>query len=169
MKNLRTALLTVTVALVIGCKEKEVLPSNTEEGLNTFGVKIDGKIWVPESKIAIVNPVEKISVRYLQGSLGITARKGATDEVITLVVRDIKSPGTYALNSNSTDRTTETNFQGKYIDDEYLLKSGGVNEINFTKFDTINKIASGTFKCQFQGKNKQITKNFTQGIFDVKL
>lgn len=60
MKNLRTALLTVTIVLVIGCKDKEVLPSNTEEGLNTFGVKIDGKIWLAVTKFNITGGGEKI-------------------------------------------------------------------------------------------------------------
>jgi hypothetical protein len=169
MKNLRTVLLTVTVALVIGCKEKEVLPSNTEEGLNTFGVKIDGKIWLPVTRLSVTGGGEKIRGGYTGGVFAIVAKKGVTDEIITLVVRNVKSTGIYALNANSADGIDPTNFRGKYIDDDYFLKAGGVNEINITKFDTINKIASGTFKCQFQGKNKQITKNFTQGIFDVKL
>lgn len=157
------------VILSWGCKEKDILPSASSEGLNTFGVKIDGKAWLPKPTLSLGMSLPFLKSGYSNGTLYITARKSVNDEVLNLTIRGLKSEGYYALNSDEQDWLSATSYDGKYVDDDFTLYLGGINEVYITKLDTINKVAAGTFKCQLKGRNKQAILNFSEGVFDVKL
>ncbi|KAA0989071.1 DUF6252 family protein [Dyadobacter aurulentus] len=169
MTKLQLILIAMTVAsLIHSCKPKQILPEPTQEGLNTFGVKIDGKVWLPKGSFDFFG-ASKLHSSYYEhlGSLGITAQKATNQEVLKLVVLDIRSVGSYKLNVDDK-RASKTEYSGKLVDDEYFAYAGGTNTVNITRFDTVNKVISGTFEVQLKGSKNNIIKNFSQGIFDVK-
>ena len=159
----------IIMHLNIGCKMKKVLPKTTQEGLNTFGVKINGKVWLPVQKLSVLGSGPKLDSDYYEdiGLLGITAKNGTNDEVLQLTVLDVRSVGSYSFNIDSK-RGSATEYNGKLVDDRYFPYAGGISKINITKLDTVNKIVAGTFEVQLKGKNNGIIKNLTQGIFDLK-
>lgn len=169
MKLIKVIVTVLVLVTFWSCKEKDVLPAPTGEGLNTFGVKIDGKVWLPKQTISVVGSQPMLRSGYSNGVMSITARRGVNDEVILLTIRDVRSEGNYVLNSDEDDWLPVSDYHGKDVDDNYVPYTGGVNEVRITKLDTVNKIAAGTFKCQLKGKNKQAIVNFTEGVFDVKL
>lgn len=166
----KIALTAMTVTcLFSSCKEKEVYPSETQEGRNTFGVKIDGNKWLPNQASTVPVAPSRLQGEYIKqgGIVAVTARRDNFDEVIVLTIVDVFKTGHYTFNGDST-KSTRTEFSGDKLNDKYRLFSGGINEVNITKLDTINKIVSGNFKVQLKGITNNATKNLTEGIFDIK-
>lgn len=166
--NIHRLVVAVVFICAFGCKEKEVYPAETQQGLNTFGVKIDGKKWLPNQKLGIIVP-DRLSGEYHKqdGILGVTATRDGNDEIIVITIVGATKPGNYTFNSDSS-RSTRTHLGGNEVDDEYRLFPGGINEVNITKLDTINKVVAGTFKIQLKGVKNQTIKNLTDGVFDIK-
>jgi hypothetical protein len=170
MKIPKFALVAITFACIFsGCKEKEVYPPETQDGRNTFGVRIDGNKWLPNQASTVPLAPDKLKGEYLKegGIVAITARRDNNDEIIVLTIADVNKTGIYAFNDDSS-KSTRTEFRGDKIDDKYRSFSGGINEVNITKLDTINKIVSGNFKIQLKGLKNSAIKNLTEGIFDIK-
>lgn len=153
---------------IFSCKEREMYPSETQKGLNTFGVKINGSKWLPNQRLGIIVP-DKLSGEYYKDGnvIAITATQHGNDEIIVLTIVDVTKPGIYAFNGDSS-RSARTQFRGNKIDDEYRSFPEGVNEVNITKLDTINNVVAGNFKIQLKGIENHTIKNFTDGVFDVK-
>lgn len=169
MKIYRLVVTTVVfICATLGCKEKEMYPFESQQGLNTFGVKIEGNRWLPNQKLGIIVPDKLTGEYHKQGGIvAVTATRDGNDEIIALTIVDVTKPGTHAFNGDSS-RSSRTEFWGSNIDDKYRLFPGGINEVNITKLDTINKIVSGNFKIQLKGIKNHIIKDFTDGAFDVK-
>lgn len=159
----------IIACLFSGCKEKEVYPSETQEGRNTFGVKIDGNKWLPNQASTVPVAPSRLRGEYIKegGIVAVTARRDNNDEIIVLTILDVYKSGAYVFNGDTT-KSARTEFKGDKIDDKYRLFSGGINEVEVTKLDTINKIISGNFRVQLKGVKNNTTKNLTEGIFDIK-
>jgi hypothetical protein len=168
MKIKTSLLLLVVVLCLAACKKDNYsLPPETQTGANTFGCKINGKVWVPNGSdiysgrnvfANYINNVFIISATNFNSKPQETFVLG-TDNILlfndVLIRLDNGAAGGlfYTLGYNGrTDFGTNSNYTG---------------ELKFKKFDETNLIASGTFWFDAQNANGEIIR-VTEGRFDVK-
>lgn len=178
MKNILVILVSLTI--LSGCKKSiDALPEATQTGANTFGLKLNGQFWVPQSFAGINAPILHAQ---LSGSnldeIVITAQNFAsepTESQFTLYVKNITGPGTYPLNQN-TDISSNSSSFGYYVKrkinpvNEWITNADHTGSVTITKWDKTNGIVSGTF--EFNAASLDSSANaitVTEGRFDVKL
>lgn len=178
MKNILVILASLTI--LSGCKKSiDALPEATQTGANTFGLKLNGQFWVPQSFAGINAPILHAQ---LSGSnldeIVITAQNFAsepTESQFTLYVKNITGPGTYPLNQN-TDISSNSSSFGYYVKrkinpvNEWITNADHTGSVTITKWDKTNGIVSGTF--EFNAASLDSSANaitVTEGRFDVKL
>jgi len=174
MKNL---LFSLFIAITfLACKKSnnnigDSLPPITQEGKNTFGCLINGKVYLPKgfeqnhpSFEMIVDPTfnGNLNVRTFRKENGVTQSFGFTcysvigigtfelpGQIYPLYAKDINSNNCYYVSSNNNFRS---------------------GRVNITRYDLANGIISGTF--EFKLYDDQIscdTIYIKQGRFDKKL
>jgi len=166
------------LTLVFSCQKKvDELPPATQTGANTFGVKVNGELWVPSS--SILPGASKLEARYLPNhGLIINARNLAsspTESEFEIYLQNLDGTGTYQLNSSTALYPSMSASYAYYV----LRKINPINEwmtspqytgvVNITLNDTINHIVSGTF--EFTALNQSgpaDVLHVTEGRFDVK-
>ncbi len=157
--------------LLLSCK-KEKLPKPTQKGANTFGCKIDGKIFIPKDVIT-VPVIQGFSSRYSETTkeLRLSAVEPPNEKEkrlqrdIVINIHDLK------IGDNKLD---EISYARIVISEEYQLdKYYGTNSttggiLNITRLDTNQNIISGTFS--FVAAPMQINSlnvHVTEGRFDI--
>lgn len=169
--------LMIMAALLGGCSTNETNDkgevtsgvSETQTGMGTLGAVVDGNSW--KSTIGAYGTAASgvVSVIGVKSSTDLTT---ITTETITLFIV-ATSTGTYPLTvtgsgvnyASFTRATSPLANPGNVTSTTYLtaLNSGTVV---ITKYDTANKIVSGTFS--FTAKNDTKTVGVTSGVFDIK-
>ena len=160
---------------LLSCKDDEVLlPKATTEGLNTFGCKLNGEVWLPRKGFGLINNPPIIEAYYTKvkevKSFNMVFLQGVNEKEIRLVTNELLKIGKYQFLKNSPFFPEEylTSYSGNYVDDKYVLFSSATNELTITKIDTVQGIVSGSFQVDLKGlKNGEIIK-LTEGIFDIK-
>lgn len=153
------------------CKSREdILPAATTEGLNTFGCKINGKVWIAN---------------------GIRNDQGTAAKAIEVEFRQLNA-GTFYLfihtNADTKDRVQLSLPKGvigtNLLEDRYdqpfaiyydnnfrlfMTKSPNSGKIVITRLDTVNGIVSGTFEFdgEFIVTKEKVT--ITEGRFDINM
>ncbi len=156
-----------------------VLPPATQEGKNTIGCKINGKVWVPRVPFGAVTYTDVTAFFSEKNNTG-----GGTFE-LNLVDLDEKiedwvtvgfKPSyfrttEYHTSPDSTDTETFTVLMtrlGKY----YVVNKSSANYNNrfvLTKMDTLKNFYSGTFEFTlFSKTNINDSLKITEGRFDLK-
>ncbi len=169
MKKAFISLLCI-IWFLCGC-QKDLLPAPTQEGLNTFGCKINGKAWIPDGAPAGKGPAEKpieVTCARVKGdtvSLFIYACASSLDRVQLTLPR--ATPGENILKAYGQN---DPAFAVYYSNDfkQYFQTSPNPGKVTITKLDTVNRILSGTF--EFTGMetvNKQKVQ-ITEGRFDLR-
>jgi len=175
MKTLLLVLFAAT--LFSGCKKDKVedyLPPATQIGANTFGCKINGKVFVPKGFDGTGMPNPHTQYDYLlngQPYLSIEANRYLEDSNggggISITFWDIIQPGYYDVSSKfrfSFGWPIVTGNCGMSIIDSNLqVFGGGV----ITKLDIPNHIVSGTFDFKAIKPNCD-TVFVTDGRFDIR-
>lgn len=178
---LEIAFVIFLLILFNGCKKEEnpTGPGSndnpTQVGAGTMSCKIDGQSW--SSTTVPGAPVPGAYAQYItQGSvtaIGIVGMKidGTTTSLINIFIYNVNSTGEYKLGTTGVGGAVGyavLSYQpGKSYTTTYNTNING--KIVITKFDTANKIISGTF--EFKAKeNEDATelKVITEGKFDVK-
>lgn len=169
MKNSTIVLITTSLLLLASCS-KNKLPRPTESGKNTFGCKIDGKVFLPsEDEPTFSGPSRPLIVSnsFINGFI-IRARKLGSSTVahenVLIGLPYLKNTGTYFLT---------TYGYGEYKIDyaggpTYRTNNTYTGEVNITRCDTVNQIYSGTFSFKAVDENTGKVVNVTDGRFDVK-
>ncbi|MCP1385429.1 DUF6252 family protein [Runella salmonicolor] len=170
MKHFLKSLLLIVGGLFIvnGCKPKEdLLPAPTTEGLNTFGCKINGKVWIAN---------------------GIRNDQGPAAKAIEVEFRELSTTTFYLFihtNASTKDRVQLSLPKGMvgtnlleyrydepfaiYYDDSFRLFTSKSGKVVITRLDKVNQIVSGTF--EFEGEyivTKEKVK-ITEGRFDINM
>ncbi len=163
---------------------KEHLPPVTQSGAQTFGCKVDGKIWTANGTHDLF-----VSVPALSGGIGHDLQRGyyfylaarrdpsllANDSYddISFVINDFLQNSDININKTCPGGCgiycpfTEISFStpGVYC---FITDSTHTGKLIFTRRDTVNRIVSGTFEFTAYDKAKNKTITITDGRFDFK-
>lgn len=179
MKNI----LVVLSALLIlgGCKKSvDELPEATQSGANTFGLKLDGKFWIPQTFAGINAPILKAQLYGANANdLLITAQNFASEPLesqFNLYIKNITGPGTYELNQNTGFYPDISASYAYYVRrkinplNEWITSAQHTGSVTITKWDMTSGIVSGTFEFNAGSMDNSAGPiTVTDGRFDVKL
>lgn len=165
MKTLKTVLLALLIcSLSLACK-KDSMPKPTQTGANTMYAKVNGQSWQPKGCISCS---EAFQIGYDDRiNFGLTGQNNDQGISITIVLRNLKTVGTYELSStdmNFGNLNNTTSNHGVFVTTK--LRKGSVT---ITKLDLANKIIAGTFSFTGEDENNPAkTISVTDGWFDGK-
>jgi hypothetical protein len=166
-----------------GCKKSnnfgnDTLPPITQEGRNSFGCLINGKLYVPKgfeqnhpSFDMIVDPTfndGSIDIKVFNKNGDLTTRLNFGSDSISnvgLFILNTRVDFSYSIYSKSlSDNVCETPYS-------YGSSSNKSGFIKITKYDLINGIFSGEFEFHFVNPDCGLgdTIDITLGRFDKKL
>ncbi|MBD2701838.1 hypothetical protein IC229_14395 [Spirosoma sp. BT702] len=153
------------------CKPKEdPLPAPTTEGLNTFGCRINGKVWIANGIRNDQGPAAKaieVEFKRLSAStfyLMIHTNASTKDRVQLSLPKGV-------IGTNRLKNLYDDPF-AVYYDNQFRLftsMESNPGKVVISRLDTINHIVSGTF--EFDGQfivNKEIVR-VTEGRFDIDM
>jgi hypothetical protein len=144
---------------------KEQLPAITQTGANTFGVLLNGEVWLPKGGLLDQKLDLSYDPTYAGGSFGIIANRYVSKEnkmEVRIGLTGVNKEASYYFNNNGVIyRDTKSNCN--YYEDRIVSGS-----LTITKLDLVNKFISGTFEFKLE-KNGCPTINATQGRFDLKI
>ena len=156
---------------LICCKDRDqeqtLLPPATQNGSNTGGALIDGEVWVAKDEYPTLNGGGVNATIYEQEN-GEYKMKivfcyfNNLDNRIVIYLSDVSeiTAKTYIL-----DEKNVAGYENGL--DYYNTNINFTGSISFSKFDKVEKIASGKFS--FKAKNKDgKTVNVTDGRFDKR-
>lgn len=173
----KTIITCLSVIFFLSCK-KEVteLPAPTQTGANTFGLKLNGTLWVPQGFAGIPDE-DLLKARLLGDVLIITAQNfssSPTETQFDLHIKGITGPGTYPLNTNTgypSDFTTYAYHVKRRLTplDEWITSAAQTGSITITRLDTAAHIVAGTFAFNAENMaDASRTITVTEGRFDIK-
>jgi hypothetical protein len=154
-----------------------VLPPITQTGANTFGCKVNGKVWVPRVPYGtfLYRPIDVlVSEKNGSGSGGVTCNLVDIEQgidnwlQISFALTYFKTGDfCYGISGGRGSAQFRT-VQGVWYSSNFHPNPN--NCINITRFDTIENIISGTF--QFDVYKDTIPNNhkieITEGRFDLR-
>lgn len=191
------SLLIFTLAISISCREDDfdILPRITQEGLNTFGCLINGKLLSPTNgKGGIGGQGADGMIVYHRfdttfNSIGEYIRPPyfairASDwtsrygDLLYLYLADVPTIGVYDINTSNNIATSFISSPVSHALANVYDKEGGVRkflsyyqsgQITITNFDSINAIVSGSFRFKMVDKETlKDTIEVEEGRFDIK-
>ena len=163
----------------------DALPKATQKGLNTMGCLLDGTAWLPYRNAArqggTLPPMVAYWRRHDQGRISLTMLFMRDREPqrfassISFYAPTITGPVTLALNQLARPSATSANpayglfsNEDETPDLDYLTGPAATGELVITRFDTIARVASGTFSFTGRADDGR-TVAVSQGRFDVQL
>ena len=155
-----------------------VLPPATQEGKNTFGCKVNGKVWVPRV------PWGAVTYTDLAFGLDESGGTGYGHGVCNLVDLDEKIEDWLNINFGPSKylpceycSSPDTNFEHRFsiklrrLNTLYVLdktKTICSNKFVLTKIDTSKNFISGIFECTlYNQQNNLDSLKITEGRFDL--
>jgi hypothetical protein len=157
-------------AFLISCDN--VLPFPTKSGRNIFGWKADGiKLKTPKVHLLKDNP---IIAQMTDSSVFIYGKDYDARISVYMSISHIIGKGTYQLDSTNEAYYVDNNYPGK----TYKTTEKYRGSVTITKFDTKNRIVSGTFSFKAVKLDNSVYPNkldttnvieVTRGRFDVDL
>lgn len=175
----RCTLLLGLIICFTTCKKDDkgasaTLPEATQEGKNTMGMKINGKVWTPYYACGFYsNPCGAVEFSYNQypttpyyfnGSFTRDINKDFTSLTITSLPGATISTLGDKYDSLNVSFTNYSTPNVPWIDYTKSYKPKG--NFTVTKIDSINKILSGTFSFTLYGSGDSVV--ITDGRFDYK-
>jgi hypothetical protein len=164
---------------LVACKKTvDELPAATQTGANTFGLKLNGEMWVPQRfGVAATAPILEARVSGL-GAVFINARNfssSPTETEFEIYLHHVTGPGTYELNRNTDVYPHQGSSYAYHVKrrfnplNEWITNSQYTGSVTITKFDTANHIISGTFAFRAGSMDNTASPiDVTDGRFDVK-
>lgn len=163
--------------LFLSCKKEiKELPPATQTGANTFGLKINGEMWVPQGFAGIPDR-DLLVARLLGDVLIVTAQNfssSPTETEFAFRLFGVNGPGTYPLNMNTSYPSGPSSY-GYHVKrrlsplDEWITSAAQTGFVTITRLDTAAHIVSGTFQFNAENLvNAAQTISVTEGRFDVK-
>lgn len=172
----KTVLITIVLLQLLACQKEPSLPLETQSGENTFGMLLDGELWLPNR--VPYSAFRDVSAAYFPSCdvLGISARN--FEERLFFSTK-IEGEGVYLLSSTfpvidcyGDSTKNEGDLQGllktqfSETNTYYFLLDSLKSNLTITKFDTLRKIVAGRFEMKLYDSNHS-ELNITEGVFDV--
>jgi hypothetical protein len=165
--------------------QQDQLPPITQTGAYTFGCLLDGEVWIPKHySNSIVNPPVVLSASWnritQRNRFSINAKQWRKDDDSprkgVVLYTDVDS--IYGKIPLGVSFLVDTAAQSGLIYDYDFYRGGKLflhhsivsqnSWIQFSRFDTIARIASGTFSVDLiNADNNQDTVRIREGRFDV--
>jgi hypothetical protein len=167
--------------LFTGCKKSiDSLPEPSQNGANTFGLKLNGEYWIPQTFAGINAPILNAQVSGAGlNDLLIDAQNFAMEpkeSQFRLYVKNITGTGTYPLNETTAIYPNASASYAYYVKrkitptNEWITSAQHTGSVAITKWDLQNSIVSGTFQFtagSIDNSTEPIT--VTEGRFDIRL
>jgi hypothetical protein len=177
MKHISILSLAFLLIITAGtnCKKNNVesgLPPATQEGKNTCGFLVNGKVWLPRGDNGYPNLSCSYDETFMGGAFNINGYRYESDLRSTFAVsgRDIVGTGIYKLNMNF-DRSTYFSIDptnSTYCVYEWYDTIPNHNAfLTITKLDKVNRIVAGTFEFAHLKQGCHEVR-ITKGRFDMK-
>ena len=161
------------------------LPSITEEGKNTFGCYIAGKLLVPRNGTGTFTGLDKGMIftvapdGYSYNEIIVHDYKSGTGGLITIHIDSLheKGVGKYTINKSNCqtdiDAIKNVNVRCRWWDEDsksykWYCSTNNSGILNITRYDFAHRIISGTFNCMVKNKdNSNEMIEITEGRFDI--
>jgi hypothetical protein len=123
-------------------KDEGTLPPETQEGKNTFGFLLNGKLWKNGKPIWGANYSFVAILQRRTLTISSSSGESSTQQAIAMEISHFEGAKIYPLN-NAEQRGKCFNYlTGCYYTTDTILHTGN---LEITKFDTTQKIISGRF------------------------
>jgi hypothetical protein len=177
---MKTVIVVLFLVSFFSCKKNvDELPPATQNGANTFGCLVDGKIWVPQ-KNAIFPGADILEARQLPNNdLYINARNFASSPNETefeIFIKDMVGLGTYTFNTTMTGPSTAASYiyyvkRNINPQNEWMTSAAYTGIVTITAYSTTSpRFVSGTFQLQALNLyNAPQPITVTEGRFDVQI
>lgn len=152
---------------------KEKLPKASEKGADTFGCKIEGKLFVPQQTVTYP-PISPLISYFNQADgsfqLSVEEKQDKSDNNLQRYLHlDIKN---LIIGSNRLDEMNTAEVSTSELDKhEYFATTETIGgTLNITRLDTYAKIISGTFSFQATMRPTNMPGKIikvTDGRFDI--
>jgi len=153
----------------------EQLPQATQEGKNTCGFLVNGKVWLPKGRRGDGSPNLKwwYDPAYRNGTFNINGfryddKEGTMFTGFSIGVSNVSGIGIYRLNYNDIAKAIFSDYNRNcvyYTEDTIPAHN---SFLNITKFDLQTGIIAGMFQFTL-AKVGCDTIRITEGRFDIKL
>lgn len=174
MKNLLYSLLLLAlITQVSSCNlfesvsKKEELPPITQEGKNTFGCLVNGKVWLPKGYDGTANINLSYDPNFAGGSFNLSAYRIDSDRKQDILIGSdsLKVVGNFNFNSKDSPLALffDTGTKCSYNEPNDYLQG----KLQIRRLDVTNRIIAGTFHFTAYKQNCDSIK-VTQGRFDKK-
>ena len=178
MKNI-LLIIFLSIAFLSCKKQIDELPEATSTGANTFGAKVNGKLWGPmKLGIAATSPILQASFAG-NNSFRITARNFASspnESEMEIYLREVTAPGVYQLNQKTAIQPDASASYGFYIErnlmpkNEWITNTQYTGTVTITRLDIQERIIAGTFAFRAMNTyNEPAPIEVTEGRFDLKI
>lgn len=185
--RLFTLVLLLTVLFSFQCRKKyiprpapkppetEQLPPATQEGKNTCGFLVNGKVWLPKGRVGNGEPNLKwwYDPGYRNGTFNINGfryddKEGSMFTGFSIGVSNVKGIGTYKLNYDQAAKAMFSDYNKNciYYSEDTIANHNSY--LNITTFDLQKGIIAGTFQYTLYKPGCDTIK-VTNGRFDIKL
>lgn len=179
---LRLLFIVCSLALMsASCKKKpenpiDQLPPATQEGKNTFGCLVNGKIFLPKRSGLSTTQALQCYYQYINSGyyLGLSCLDTKNEPNVAIYIQTdnlpIEEGKVYSLSLPSTSGHASGKFTTvtkDYVFDNYLVNTGLKGELKITYLDNTKQIVSGTF--WFDAVNDKGEKvEVREGRFDMQ-
>ena len=145
-------------------KIEEEFPPATSIGAEKLVCRVNGVVWKSSPSINLVHP--SMDNDYISKSKILSVKGNryplSGNESVIVELNKCDHIGNYPINGKD-------GFGGYWKDSEiYSADSLNIGSVNITRFDTINKIISGTFAFNAKLRNGTEVVKITEGWFDIK-
>ena len=180
-----TTILVLLSFIFFTCRKEENnfgLPPATQQGANTFGCLIDGKPWVAEIGLGVLDPlIKKIRSNYDEVGFGVAdfsyfslsaslvSLPDSIYDIFSFNIEPVYGVGTIDF-QNVQRKDIQCVFSQPGISTHtsiYVLDTLYPLDVNIRRLDTDANICAGTFEFRLIDKTNKDTLDVTNGRFDV--
>jgi len=152
------------------------LPPITQEGKNTFGFKVNNEIWVPYFNCTassgrpcheiFVGVVRIINQPFWEVYIGAHV-KYKDNSIASFSLNTLLNTGITSMGDKTDSFRLEFVKPASLIYNEFPSISTDKN-VTISRFDTLNRIISGTFRATLYNNTLKDSLKITEGRFDFK-
>lgn len=155
----------------------DTLPSITQEGKNTIGSLVNGKVFIPRGSVGLPNPSAYYDPSTRNGSFNVSMTRfdfgDSVQRSFQIIATNLNKTGTYPVTTPAADvafvytrllMRTHTGCEYIGMDAAKVQQEG---QLVITKLDTEQKVIAGTFTCTLITAGCD-TVRMTDGRFDMK-